>query len=337
MSTESRAFLDPVLAEKFARLALDCVTREYPNKIAHTMRSDADVRPPRLLTPSFYGCYDWHSAVHGHWLLARLARLFPEAAFAGEARAALERNLTRENIAAEVRYFNAPGREAFERPYGMAWLLTLARELDGDVLDPLADAVRDRFATWVGKLAYPVRSGEHSNTAFALGLAMDASRDGEFRDLLIRRARDFYLKDRDCPCVFEPSGEDFLSPCLAEADLMRRVLDQEEYTEWLWEFLVAFAVYEPVVSPDPGDGKFAHLDGLNLSRAWMLESIIRALPEDDGRLPTMRELAKASRHAGLAAVSSEHYSGAHWLGTFAVYLLTGGELALRANRPDPRG
>jgi hypothetical protein len=256
--------------------------------------------------------------------LARLLRLFPEAAFAPEARAALERNITPENIAGEIRYFNTPGREAFERPYGMAWLLTLARELNGGVLDPLAHAVRERFARWIERLAYPVRSGEHSNTAFALGLAMDSSSEGDFRTLLIDRARDFYLKDRDCPCAFEPSGEDFLSPCLAEADLMRRVLPQDEYTDWLWGFLGAFGLYEPVVSPDPADPKFAHLDGLNLSRAWMFEAIIRALPEDDGRLPKMRALARANREAGLAAVSSEHYTGAHWLGTFAVYLLTAG-------------
>jgi hypothetical protein len=314
--------MDVKLAEKLVLMALECVTREYPNKIAHTMLSDADARPPRLLTPAFYGCYDWHSAVHGHWLLARLVRLFPDAPFAQEARGALARNITPENIIAEVHYFTAPGREAFERPYGMAWLLTLARELESGVLDPLAAAVRERFARWIEKLAYPVRSGEHSNTAFALGLAIDASAEGEFRRLLIRRARDFYLKDRDCPCVFEPSGEDFLSPCLAEADLMRRVLPQDEYAEWLGDFLGAFGVYEPVVSPDPADPKFSHLDGLNLSRAWMFEAIIRALPEDDGRLPAMRELARANREAGLAAVSSEHYTGAHWLGTFAVYLLT---------------
>jgi len=286
------------------------------------MSSDADVRPPRVLTPAFYGCYDWHSAVHGHWLLARLLRLFPGAAFAQQARSALARNLTPENIADEVRYFNTPGREAFERPYGMAWLLALSRELDGSVIDPLADVVRERFASWIERLAYPVRTGEHSNTAFALGLAIDASEDGEFRSLLIRRSRDFYLKDREYPCAFEPSGEDFLSPCLAEADLMRRVLPQGEYSDWLSNFLGAFGLLEPVVSPDSADPKFAHLDGLNLSRAWMFEAIIRALPEGDKRAPKMRQLAKAHREAGLAAVSSEHYTGAHWLGTFAVYLLT---------------
>src|SRR5580700_3921413 len=159
--------VDEVMAARFARLALDCVGREYPNKIAHTLASDADLAPPRILTPAFYGCYDWHSAVHGHWLLARLSRMFPDAAFAREARAAIDRNITRENIAGEVRYLTDAGRAAFERPYGLAWLLTLAAELRLDVLRPLEDAVLERFSSWLAKLPYPVRSGEHSNTAFA--------------------------------------------------------------------------------------------------------------------------------------------------------------------------
>jgi Protein of unknown function (DUF2891) len=176
------------LATRFARMALDCVTRQYPNKIAHTMQSDADVLPPRILTPAFYGCYDWHSAVHGHWLLARLSRMFPDAPFAAEARAALARNIAEENIAAEVRYLEEEGRAAFERPYGLAWLLTLASELKSEVLRPLEKAVLERFSVWLEKLPYPVRSGEHSNTAFALGLALDSHRC----ELFERRVRDFY-------------------------------------------------------------------------------------------------------------------------------------------------
>src|ERR1700722_17353111 len=163
------AELDEITAARFARLALDCVGREYPNKIAHTLWADAGVQRPRGPTPAFYGCYDWHSAVHGHWLLARLSRIFPDAEFAAEARAALARNITEENIAGEVRYFNDAGRAAFERPYGLAWLLTLAAELRSDVLRPLEQAVLERFSGWLEKLPYPVRSGEHSNTAFALG------------------------------------------------------------------------------------------------------------------------------------------------------------------------
>jgi hypothetical protein len=296
--------VDEVMAARFARLALDCVGREYPNKIAHTLASDADVQPPRILTPAFYGCYDWHSAVHGHWLLARLSRMFPDAAFAREARAAIDRNITRENIAGEVRYLTDAGRAAFERPYGLAWLLTLAAELRLDVLRPLEDAVLERFSSWLAKLPYPVRSGEHSNTAFALGLVLDSHRS----EFLERRARDFYLSDRNAPIDYEPSGEDFLSPSLAEADVMRRVLSAEEFSEWLKEFLPDISGLRPVVSPDPGDPKFSHLDGLNLSRAWMLRGIGG---HDD--------LADLHARAGLAAVTGEHYEGAHWLATFAVY------------------
>jgi hypothetical protein len=299
--------LDEIMAARFARLALDCVGREYPNKIAHTFRSDADVQPPRMLTPAFYGCYDWHSAVHGHWLLARLSRMFPDAAFTAEARAVIARNITPENIAGELRYFNDAGRAAFERPYGLAWLLTLAAELQSEVLKPLEDAVLERFSAWLAKLPYPVRSGEHSNTAFALGLVLDSHRC----ELFERRARDFYWKDRNAPVDYEPSGEDFLSPSLAEADVMRRVLPAEEFAEWLRGFLPDISSLRPVVSPDPSDPKFSHLDGLNLSRAWMLR-----------RIGGHDELADLHARAGLAAVTGEHYEGAHWLATFAVYLLS---------------
>ncbi len=299
--------LDEITAGRFARLALDCVSREYPNKIAHTMRSDADVAAPRILTPAFYGCYDWHSAVHGHWLLARLSRMFPEAPFAREARAALARNITPENVAGEVRYLMDEGRAAFERPYGLAWLLTLAAELRDEVLQPLESVVLERFSSWLAKLTHPVRSGEHSNTAFALGLVLDSHRSSFFEE----RARDFYLQDRRAPVEYEPSGEDFLSPVLAEADVMRRVLPAGEFAEWMSLFLPDLSRLKPVVSPDPGDPKFSHLDGLNLSRAWMLRGI-----------GGYDELADRHAEAGLAAVTGEHYEGAHWLATFAVYLLT---------------
>jgi hypothetical protein len=306
--------LDAITAARFARLALNCVTREYPNKIAHTMQSDADIAPPRILTPAFYGCYDWHSAVHGHWLLARLASLFPDAEFAAEAHATIARNITEENIAAEVLYFNDASRAAFERPYGLAWLLTLAAELRSDVLRPLEEAVLERFSAWIKKLPYPVRSGEHSNTAFALGLALDS----HSCDLFIERAKDFYLEDRNAPIDYEPSGEDFLSPCLAEADVMRRVLTQVEFVKWFAGFLPDLSRVKPVVSPDPSDPKFSHLDGLNLSRAWMLNGIAQAL--DDSLV--LESIAKEHAEAGLASVTGEHYEGAHWLATFAVYLLT---------------
>jgi hypothetical protein len=308
--------LEAAQAARFARLALDCLTREYPNKIAHVLHSDADARPPRLLTPAFHGCYDWHSAVHGHWLLARVARLFPGEPFAAEARAAISRNITTANIQAEVLYMSGADRGSFERPYGLAWLLALAEELRlldwqlAATLAPLEAVAVEHLAHWLAKLPFPDRSGQHANTAFALRLAFDSTRQLDFKRLIRDRAREFYRGDRNAPLAFEPSGEDFLSPSLAEADLMRRVLRREEFEPWLRDFLPDLSTLRPVVSPDPSDGKFAHLDGLNLSRAWMLAAI--------GEV----ELAQLHAEAGLAAVTDEHYSGAHWLGTFAVYLLT---------------
>ena len=229
--------LDVIAAERFANLALACVHREYPNKLAHVLNSDADVLPPRKLTPAFYGGYDWHSSVHGHWLLVRLARIFPDAGFTPRALEALNQSLTAENILQETAYLRGEGRLAFERPYGLAWLLQLGAELresDDPQAQQLAANVRplenvavERLTGWLPKLPYPVRSGEHSQTAFAFGLMLDYARMAglaAFADLLTVKARQFYLGDMDCPLAYEPSGEDFLSPCLAEADVMRRVL-----------------------------------------------------------------------------------------------------------------
>ena len=331
--------LGPDAAARFARLALDCVHLEYPNKIAHVLQSDADARPPREVTPAFYGCYDWHSSVHGHWLLARLARLFPEAEFAAAARAALARSLTPANVAAEVAYLRGPGRTSFERPYGLAWLLQLAAELRSwddpqarewaATLAPLEIESAQRIMAWLPKLQYPIRSGEHSQTAFAFGLIADWAQvrgDVGMVRLLEQRARAFYLDDRDCALAYEPSGEDFLSPCLAEADFMRRVLPQAEYVAWLGRFLPALPRtgradwLPPGVVTDRSDPKLAHIDGLNLSRAWMLEGIAAGLPARDARRAGLLAAARAHAAAALPAVTGEHYEGGHWLGTFAVYL-----------------
>ena len=332
---------DAAAAERFARLALACVDKEYPNKISHVLNSDADVAPPRELTPAFYGCYDWHSSVHGHWLLVRLATKFPEAAFAKPAREALRKSLTAENLKKEAAYLREKGRANFERPYGLAWLLQLIAELhEWDQpeanemlanLRPLEDAALERLMAWLPKLSHPVRVGEHAQTAFALGLMLDYARvvgNDSFARLLVDQTRKFYLADKSCPMAYEPSGEDFLSPCLAEADVMRRVLPPAEFTRWLKEFIPKIptatkADWLPVaVSPDPSDPKLAHLDGLNLSRAWMLEGIISALPADDSRRLSLTRAADAHRRAGLAAVTGAHYEGGHWLGSFAVYLVT---------------
>jgi hypothetical protein len=336
------ADLNEAAAARFARLALDCVHREYPNKIAHVLNGDSDVKPPRELTPAFYGCYDWHSSVHGHWLLVRLARKFPEAAFAAPALAAVGESLTPEKIAAEVAYLGGPGRVSFERPYGLAWLLQLGAELRewkderaqawSAALRPLERAARDRVADWLPKLAHPIRIGEHDQTAFAFGLILDWARtagDAEMEGLLVARVRHFHLADRDCPLAYEPSGQDFLSPCLAEADLMRRVLPPADFAPWLKAFLpqipsVGRASWlEPAIVTDASDPKLAHLDGLNLSRAWMLEGIAEGLPPADPRLNAIRAAARLHRERGLAAVTGEHYEGGHWLGSFATYLATG--------------
>ena len=329
-------------AERFARLALECVHQEYPNKIAHVMASDGDVGPPRDLTPAFFGCFDWHSSVHGHWLLARLARTFPRAAFAADAREALALSLSEERLAAEVAYLDTDGRETFERPYGLAWLLQLVAELDGwddlearvwrERMRPLESLASDRLTTWLPKLAYPIRTGEHSQSAFAFGLVLDWARATGRDDVALlveSRTRELYLRDRSCPLSYEPSGQDFLSPCLAEADLVRRVLDAPEFAAWLGAFLPQIpldgaAGWIPVaVVTDRADGKLAHLDGLNLSRAWMLEGMAAGLPADDPRRASLAAAAAAHRETGLAAVTGEHYEGGHWLGSFATYLVTG--------------
>jgi hypothetical protein len=340
-SSRHAAEFNAEAAQRFAQLALDCVHKEYPNKLAHSLNSDADVAPPRKLTPAFYGCYDWHSSVHGHWLLARLARTFPDASFAPAARAALQQSLTKENIAQEVIYLKADGRASFERPYGLAWLLQLggelrewaktdpaARELSTN-LQPLELAALERLKTWLPKLSHPVRSGEHSQTAFALGLIIDYARnagDQNFLNLLLTKARDFYSADKNCPLAYEPSGEDFLSPCLAEADAMRRVLSSTDFAQWLHQFMpqisAAGSWLHPEKSPDQSDPKLAHIDGLNLSRAWMLEGIVSGLPKNDPRIASLERTAEAHRNGGLAAVTGEHYEGGHWLGSFAVYLTT---------------
>jgi hypothetical protein len=332
---------DAHAAERFAKLALACVEKEYPNKISHVLNSDTDVAPPRKLTPAFYGCYDWHSSVHGHWLLVRLIRTFPDASFAAPARDALRKSLTAENLKQEAAYLRGAGRASFERPYGLAWLLQLcgelrewddeqAREMSAN-LRPLEEAAVERLKTWLPKLSHPVRIGEHDQTAFGLGLMLDYARvtgNEAFAKLATDSARKFFLADKNCPLAYEPSGEDFLSPSLGEADVMRRVLSSAEFATWLTAFMPQIpttrnADWLPVtVSPDRSDPKLAHLDGLNLSREWMLEGIISALPADDTRRPALAAAAEAHRRAGLAAVTGEHYEGGHWLGSFAVYLTT---------------
>ncbi|MBX3251248.1 MAG: DUF2891 domain-containing protein [Myxococcales bacterium] len=358
----------------FVRMALECVHRAYPNQIAHVMVGDDDARPPRALTPVFYGCYDWHSAVHGHWLLARASRCFPGAAFTSDARDRLARSLRPEAVVAEVAYLAR--RPGFERPYGLAWLATLQAELveaasdasDGgglrdeaaahaEVLAPLTAQALAHLGAWLPKLSHPTRVGTHAQTAFSLGLLLDACRAiaaapagpsrgsgnplaaaaAAIASLVHDRARAFFGADHDYPLHLEPGGEDFLSPSLGAADLMRRVLAPAELSTWLDRTLGAALdgdTFERALAPvrvtDPTDGRLAHLDGLNLSRAWMLEGVADALAEDDPRRARLTALAARHAELALAAIDGAHYAGSHWLGTFACYLVT------RRGRGAPR-
>ncbi|HEV2212146.1 MAG TPA: DUF2891 domain-containing protein, partial [Gammaproteobacteria bacterium] len=284
--------------------------------------------------------YDWHSAVHNYWMLVRLLRLLPQARFGAEARALFARQLTVANVAQECAYFDDPRRASFERPYGLAWLLQFCAELAEwgttealawrGTLAPLESVAVQRFRSWLPKLWYPIRSGEHSQTAFALGLVHDWARssgDEATLDLVKFKSIEFHRHDVQGPLAYEPSGQDFLSPVLAEADLMRRLQPGDAFGRWLTAFLPQIPTdgsrwLEPAVSRDPRDPKLAHLDGLNISRAWMLEGIASALPRSDARLPALNAAAAEHAEAGLAAIREEHYEGSHWLPSFAVYLLT---------------
>jgi hypothetical protein len=322
-------------ASRFARLALDCVQRELPNSIQHLINHETDVRRPRELHPAFYGCLDWHSAVHGHWMLVRLLRSAQALAESGQIRAALDDNLSAANLLAEVAYFDAPNRQSYERTYGWAWLLQLAAELMWDDPDarrwsanlaPLTEAIVARYLAFLPKQTYPIRTGVHANTAFGLALALDYARAADRADLaalITERATAYYGADRDAPAAWEPGGEDFLSPSLMEADLMRRVLPPDELASWLAAFLphgLPPSLQHPAIVSDRSDPKLAHLDGLNLSRAWCLRAVANALPSG----PLRAELAAAAAAhtaAGLAHVATGDYMGEHWLASFAVYLL----------------
>lgn len=333
--------MDEKAASAFARLALKGIRKEYPNKPAEVLAGEGDVKPPREIHPAFYGSYDWHSSVHGHWMLVRLLRTFPELPETKEIRAALRENLTAKNLAAELATFNRPHMQSWERPYGWAWLLRLAQELhDWDDADgkewaknvrPLADAVAARYVGYFPKQTYPIRSGVHSSTAFGLAFALDyaqAMGDGKLRDLVIERAKSYYGKDKDIPARWEPDGADFFSPSLMEADLMRRVLPAAEFREWFAAFLPGLAkgepksLLEPATVTDRTDPQIVHLDGLNLSRAWCMRGIASALAKDDPARRALLESAGRHARAGLAHVASGDYAGEHWLASFAVYLLS---------------
>ena len=325
----------------FANLALHCIHQEFPNVVKHMMNSADDVKAPNRLYPAFYGCLDWHSSVHGHWLLVRMLNTAQDTVDKDLIIKKLNTSFTTENIQGELASLKRENNASFERPYGLAWFLQLTAELRQsstpeakiwlDTLLPLEEEIVARVSAWLPKLAYPIRTGEHSQTAFAFGLMLDwakISGNKEFEALLTSRVKEYHQADKQCPLAYEPSGQDFLSPCLAEADLMRRVMAKHEYSQWLSAFFPSLTAstsnwLAPATVTDKTDGKLAHLDGLNISRAWMIEGIISALPDDDARLTVLKKTLKAHREAGLSAVFDDmHYMGSHWLGSFASYLET---------------
>lgn len=327
MSALHAAELTPAQASAFAKLALKGLGKEYPNKLDHVMASADDVKSPRSLHPAFYGSFDWHSSVHGHWMLVRLLRTMPTLPESKAIRDVLNEHLTKENLEREAAYFAKPDAKSFERPYGWAWLLKLAEELhdwdDADAkqwkanLAPLADVIVKRYLDYFPKQTYPTRSGVHSNTAFGLMFAHDyakATKHARLRELIEERARFYFLQDEDAPAKWEPGGADFFSPVLMEADLMRRVLPADEFKVWFAKFLPK-PVFTPATVTDRSDGHLVHLDGLNLSRAWCLKNLSKERPE-------FAKLAEDHTDASLAHVGSGDYAGEHWLASFAVYLLT---------------
>jgi hypothetical protein len=329
-------------ASSLAQTALANVICEYPGKPDHVLAGPGDLRGPREWHPAFYGSYDWHSCVHMHWLLARLRRSVPALPQRAAIGNVFDRHLTPAQIAAECAYLARPESHTFERTYGWAWLLELVSELgradDDDArrwqsaLGPLAAAIVARYRDYLPRQRYPLRQGLHPNSAFGLAFALDHAReasDAGFADLCVATALRWFAGDRDAPVRYEPSGADFLSPALMEADLMRRVLPAAAFARWLAAFLPGLgdgepvALFDPVIVDDRADPLLVHLDGLNLARAWCLAGIARALPQGDSRIARLHEAAQRHRGAGMTGLASGQYAGSHWLGTFALLSLSG--------------
>lgn len=324
--------LDLSQANALVELPLHCITQEYPNKLGQVIGSSDDLKPPLGLRPAFYGCFDWHSAVHGHWSLVELVNKFPEINHKEAIITALEEHLTAENIAVEVAFFHDPNNMSFERTYGWAWLLKLSEALHFAKeprlksleahLQPLTDLMVARYIEFLPKLLYPIRVGEHSNTAFGLSLAYDyaVSLDNHtLKDAIVSRATAYYSHDQDCPIGWEPSGYDFLSPCLEEAYLMSKILDTSAFEAWVAQFLPELQDKDFALAPaevsDRTDGKLVHLDGLNFSRAWCL----RGIAQKSDKYGHLIEIANQHIAYSLPNLVSDSYEGGHWLGTFAIY------------------
>jgi hypothetical protein len=330
--------LSPDLAARFASIALGHVRREYPNRLDQTLAGPEDLRAPSALHPVFHGSYDWHSCVHSSWMLARLLRRFPDAPAAPAIRALFDAQLVPAKVEGERAYLSAPAARGFKRPYGWAWLLKLAEELRRHAggggrwaasLEPLAEVFAQRFRDFLPLATYPVRVGTHFNTAFGLRMAADyadATEDAALAGLLRDTAERWYAADAGCTAWGEPSGDDFLSSALIEAECMRRLLPPERFGPWLDRFLPRIAegepatLFRPAAVSDRSDGKIAHLDGLNLSRAWCWRSLAAALPEGDARRARAEETAGRHLAASMPHIA-EDYMGEHWLATFAVLAL----------------
>jgi hypothetical protein len=331
------SLLSDGMASRFAKLALSHIEREYPNKLDHVINSPADVKSPRELHPIFFGSFDWHSCVHGYWLLSTIYRRFPDLDLSGDIGALFNRRLTDDAVAGELAYLHQPSRAGFERPYGWAWLLMLAAELHrggertlawSTAIKPLADAFVGQFREFLPRATYPIRTGAHYNTAFALALAIeyaDVLEDAAFAKLLREKALAWYADDKDAQ-TWEPSGDDFLSPTLIEAECMRSVVSPSDFAIWLERFLPYLAarnpatLFKPATVSDRSDGKIAHLDGLNLSRAWCFRSIAESLPGKDSRRTLLLDAAKGHLKESLPHLSGD-YAGEHWLATFALLAL----------------
>ncbi|MEN3322274.1 DUF2891 domain-containing protein [Mariniflexile soesokkakense] len=326
--------LDLKGANALVKLPLHCINIEYPNRLSQTLGSDVDLKSPKTLHPAFYGCFDWHSSVHGHWSLVSLLKQFPDLDNAEAIKQKLFQNISKENIEAEVVYFNGEHNKSFERTYGWAWLLKLAEELhtwDSETakqlesnLQPLTDLIIEKYIEFLPKLNYPIRVGEHPNTAFGLSFAWDYANtvnNTTLKSIIEQRAKDFYLTDIGCPITWEPGGTDFLSPCLEEAALMKRVLTKETFKPWLNEFLPQLKnksfILETGKVSDREDGSLVHLDGVNFSRAWSLNTIAENLPE----YKHLNNIANQHINYSLPSIFEDSYEGGHWLGSFAIYAL----------------
>jgi hypothetical protein len=332
----------------FAKLALKGIHQEYPNKPNDVLADATAVKNPKALHPAFYGCFDWHSSVHGHWMLVRLLKLYPDCSIEKEIRNALAKNLTQANLQVEADYFAEKLHKSFERTYGWAWYLKLVAELESwddpqakqwrEHCRPLEELLVKRTVDYLPKLAYPVRTGIHPDTGFGLAFILDYGRiikNEELCSMIEKRARDFYLSDVDYPTRYEPSGQDFFSSCLNEADLMRRVLQPKEFSQWLDNYLPTLKTGDggnlltPVEVSDVTDGYIVHLAGLELSRAWCMRGIASVLPVDDPRRKLLSDSAAKHAETGFNYVFSGHYEGEHWLATFAIYALSDAGIVLK--------